>query len=218
MGIYEKLSAIQQELKAPKGQFNSFGKYKYRSCEDILEAVKPIYGKYKTALVLLDDIKEVSGRFYVMAQAQLHDCESDGAVTATAYAREPVEKKGMDDSQITGTASSYARKYALNGLFCIDDTKDADTDEYQKQQEGKTAKSEPAKAAIPPKQKPGYKLPPQGDATVICDRCGGQVMDYFDGRATIKAARLAARAKQLYGYALCEKCVAAAKEANDGAG
>jgi hypothetical protein len=218
MGIYEKLSAIQQELKAPKGQFNSFGKYKYRSCEDILEAVKPIYGKYKTALVLLDDIKEVSGRFYVMAQAQLHDCESDGAVTATAYAREPVEKKGMDDSQITGTASSYARKYALNGLFCIDDTKDADTDEYQKQQEGKTAKSEPAKAAIPPKQKPGYKLPPQGDATVICDRCGGQVMDYFDGRATIKAARLAARAKQLYGYALCEKCVAAAKDANDGAG
>ena len=218
MGIYEKLSAIQQELKAPKGQFNSFGKYKYRSCEDILEAVKPIYGKYKTALVLLDDIKEVSGRFYVMAQAQLHDCESDGAVTATAYAREPVEKKGMDDSQITGTASSYARKYALNGLFCIDDTKDADTDEYQKQQEGKTAKSEPAKAAIPPKQKPGYKLPPQGDATVICDRCGGQVMDYFDGKATVKAARLAARAKQLYGYALCEKCVAAAKEANDGAG
>ena len=218
MGIYEKLSAIQQELKAPKGQFNSFGKYKYRSCEDILEAVKPIYGKYKTALVLLDDIKEVSGRFYVMAQAQLHDCESDGAVTATAYAREPVEKKGMDDSQITGTASSYARKYALNGLFCIDDTKDADTDEYQKQQEGETAKSEPAKAAIPPKQKPGYKLPPRGDATVICDRCGGQVMDYFDGRATIKAARLAARAKQLYGYALCEKCVAAAKDANDGAG
>lgn len=218
MGIYEKLSAIQQELKAPKGQFNSFGKYKYRSCEDILEAVKPICGKYKTALVLLDDIKEVSGRFYVMAQAQLHDCESDGAVTATAYAREPVEKKGMDDSQITGTASSYARKYALNGLFCIDDTKDADTDEYREQRDGKTAKSEPTKAAIPPKQKPGYKLPPQGDATVICDRCGGQVMDYFDGRATIKAARLAARAKQLYGYALCEKCVAAAKEANDGAG
>ena len=218
MGIYEKLSAIQQELKAPKGQFNSFGKYKYRSCEDILEAVKPICGKYKTALVLLDDIKEVSGRFYVMAQEQLHDCESDGAVTATAYAREPVEKKGMDDSQITGTASSYARKYALNGLFCIDDTKDADTDEYREQRDGKTAKSEPTKAAIPPKQKPGYKLPPQGDATVICDRCGGQVMDYFDGRATIKAARLAARAKQLYGYALCEKCVAAAKEANDGAG
>lgn len=218
MGIYEKLSAIQQELKAPKGQFNSFGKYKYRSCEDILEAVKPICGKYKTALVLLDDIKEVSGRFYVMAQAQLHDCESDGAVTATAYAREPVEKKSMDDSQITGTASSYARKYALNGLFCIDDTKDADTDEYREQREGKPSKSEHAKAAIPPKQKPGYKLPTQGDATVICDRCGGQVMDYFDGRATIKAARLAARAKQLYGYALCEKCVAAAKEANDGAG
>lgn len=212
MGIYEKLSAIQQELKAPKGQYNSFGKYKYRSCEDILEAVKPICAKHKTALVLLDDIKEVSGRFYVMAQAQLHDCESDGAVTASAFAREPVEKKGMDDSQITGTASSYARKYALNGLFCIDDTKDADTDEYRNQREHK-----PETPAVPAKQKPGYRLPAQGDATVICERCGGQVMDYFDGKATVKAARLAARAKQLYGYELCEKCVAEAKEANDGA-
>lgn len=133
-GIYEKLAAIQQELKAPKGQYNSFGKYKYRSCEDILEAVKPICAKHKTALVLLDDIREVSGRFYVVAQAQLHDCESDNAVTSTAFAREPDEKKGMDDSQITGTASSYARKYALNGLFCIDDTKDADTDEYKQQE------------------------------------------------------------------------------------
>lgn len=215
MGIYEKLSAIQQELKAPKGQYNSFGKYKYRSCEDILEAVKPICTKHKTALILLDDIREVSGRFYVMAQAQLHDCESDGAVTASAFAREPVEKKGMDDSQITGTASSYARKYALNGLFCIDDTKDADTDEYREQNKGKESK--PTKAAIPDK-KPGYRLPPQGDATVICERCGGQVMDYFNGKATVKAARLAARAKQLYGYSLCEKCVAEAKEANDGAG
>ena len=219
MSIYEKLSAIQQELKAPKGQFNSYGGYKYRSCEDILEAVKPICAKHKTALVLLDDIKAVNERFYVMAQAQLHDCESDGAVTATAYAREPGEKKGMDSSQITGTASSYARKYALNGLFCIDDTKDADTEEYKTQALHKDYADthKPAKAAIPDK-KPGYRLPPQGDATVVCDRCGGQVMDYFDGRTTVKAARLAARARQLYGYALCEKCVAAANEANDGAG
>lgn len=167
MGIYEKLSAIQQELKAPKGQYNSFGKYKYRSCEDILEAVKPICAKHKTALVLLDDIKEVSGRFYVMAQAQLHDCESDGAVTASAFAREPGDKKGMDDSQVTGTASSYARKYALNGLFCIDDTKDADTDEARRQEEAekeKACQDEPQTPAIP-----------QEASHIMCQRCGRDI-------------------------------------------
>lgn len=135
--IYAKLAAIQQELKAPKGQYNSFGKYKYRSCEDILEAVKPICGKNKTTLILTDAVREVSGRFYVVATATLADQESNGTVEVDAYAREPEEKKGMDDSQVTGTASSYARKYALNGLFCIDDTKDADTDEYTKQTEKK---------------------------------------------------------------------------------
>lgn len=135
--IYAKLAAIQQELKAPKGQYNSFGKYKYRSCEDILEAVKPICGKNKTSLMLTDEVQEISGRFYVVAAAILADQESDGVVRVRAFAREPEDKKGMDDSQVTGTASSYARKYALNGLFCIDDTKDADTDEYAKQTERK---------------------------------------------------------------------------------
>lgn len=140
MNIYEKLLNIQNELKAPKGQYNSFGKYKYRSCEDILEAVKPLCVKYKATLILSDTIRCIGDRYYIEAKARLIDAEQgiekeDTAVSNTALARESLEKKGMDDSQITGTASSYARKYALNGLFNIDDTKDADTDEYKIQQE-----------------------------------------------------------------------------------
>jgi len=120
------LQKIQAELKAPKGQTNSFGKYKYRSCEDIVEAVKPVLAKYDYALLLGDDVVEVGGRVYVKATASIIESEKV-LYYATAYAREPENKKGMDESQITGAASSYARKYALNGLFAIDDTKDADT-------------------------------------------------------------------------------------------
>lgn len=127
----KELLQIQSELKAPKGQYNSFGKYKYRSCEDILEAVKPLCVKYGVILTLSDEIVQVGERYYIKATANLSK-EGCSDVSVTAYAREALEKKGMDDSQITGTASSYARKYALNGLFCIDDTKDADTDEYVK--------------------------------------------------------------------------------------
>lgn len=134
MNIYEKLMKVQQELKAPKGQYNSFGKYKYRSCEDILEAVKPLLEKNKLTLTLTDTIVPASEtRFYVKATAKVIDIESGETIENTAFAREEAEKKGMDGSQITGTASSYARKYALNGLFLIDDTKDADTDEYVEQ-------------------------------------------------------------------------------------
>lgn len=134
MNIYEKLMKVQQELKAPKGQYNSFGKYKYRSCEDILEAVKPLLVKNKLTLTLTDTIVPASEtRFYVKATAKVIDIESGETIDNTAFAREETEKKGMDGSQITGTASSYARKYALNGLFLIDDTKDADTDEYHEQ-------------------------------------------------------------------------------------
>lgn len=133
MSIYEKLLNIQTELKAPKGQYNSFGKYKYRSCEDILEAVKPICAKNKATLVLSDTLEYIGDRYYIKSQAKLIDVENGTEVNNTAYAREEENKKGMDGSQITGTASSYARKYALNGLFNIDDTKDADTDEYANQ-------------------------------------------------------------------------------------
>lgn len=130
--IQEKLLKIQMELKAPKGQYNSFGKYKYRSCEDILEAVKPVLNKNGCTLHISDDVVNVGDKNYIKATATLIDIESGDTLTNTAFARESTEKKGMDDSQITGTASSYARKYCLNGLFLIDDTKDADTDEYHK--------------------------------------------------------------------------------------
>lgn len=143
MSVYEKLSKVQSELKAPKGQYNSFGKYKYRSCEDILEAVKPLNAKHGVVLTVGDEVVEISNRFYVKATATLVDIESGEKVTNTALAREDDAKKGMDGSQITGTASSYARKCCLNGLYCIDDTKDADTDEYRAQQEHKPQESKP---------------------------------------------------------------------------
>lgn len=127
MSVYKKLLDVQSELKAPKGQENKFGGYRYRSCEDILEAVKPLLKKSGLALTVGDEIVTVSDRVYVKATATVVDIEDDGKVSNTAFAREQDSRKGMDDSQITGSASSYARKYALNGLFCIDDTKDADT-------------------------------------------------------------------------------------------
>lgn len=127
MKLLEKLLAIQIELKAPKNQYNSFGKYKYRNCEDILEAVKPLCLKNKAVLTISDEIKNENGRFYVKAIATLHDTESDETILVSAFAREVENKTGMDGSQVTGASSSYARKYALNGLFAIDDTKDSDT-------------------------------------------------------------------------------------------
>ena len=126
MSIIETLSAIQSELKAHKGQFNAFGKYKYRNCEDILEALKPLLAKHKAVVLLRDSIEMVGDRIYVKAIATI--ATKDDETSVSAYARESENKKGMDDSQITGTASSYARKYALNGLFAIDDTKDSDSE------------------------------------------------------------------------------------------
>ena len=116
---------IQHRLKAPKGQYNSFGKYNYRSCEDILEGVKPLLKEHNLALLIDDEIVQIGERYYVKATAKITDGRE--AISATAYAREQVTKKGMDESQITGATSSYARKYALNGLLAIDDAKDADT-------------------------------------------------------------------------------------------
>ena len=127
MTIYEKLLEIQHELKAPKSQYNSFGKYNYRSAEDILEAVKPLCYNNKVVLTLSDDIVLVNERYYVKACAVLTDAEKpESTILVSAYAREEEKKTGMDSSQVTGAASSYARKYALNGLFDIDDTKDSD--------------------------------------------------------------------------------------------
>lgn len=135
ISIYSKLLSIQNELKAPKNQYNKFGKYNYRSCEDILEAIKPLCLKYG-AVVLIDDyVAQVGERFYVKAKASLIDIDTQEEVYACAYARESENKKGMDSAQVTGATSSYARKYALNGLFCIDDTKDVDTQEYQEKKQ-----------------------------------------------------------------------------------
>ena len=131
--LLTKLSAIQHELKAPKGQYNSFGGYYYRSCEDILEAAKPILSKQGCTMYISDEMVCIGDRNYIKATVTLTEIETGDSVSNTAYAREEIQKKGMDGSQLTGTASSYARKYALNGLFLIDDTKDSDTNEIHTQ-------------------------------------------------------------------------------------
>lgn len=190
LNIYGKLAAIQRELKAPKGQYNSFAKYNYRSCEDILEAVKPLCIKNNATLILNDTVREISGRFYVVATATLADQESDGVVEVDAYAREPQDKKGMDDSQITGMASSYARKYALNGLFCIDDTKDADTDEVKRQE-----------------QKPVKK------GAVICESCGMPIKSVTRQGIRYSPDDISDRAMYRYGKRLCWDCIKAAHAA-----
>lgn len=128
---YEKLNLIQNELKVPKNQYNSFGKYKFRNCEDILEALKPLCEKYKVVVNLSDDIILVGDRVYIKSIAKLINCDTEKVIESSiGIAKEAHQKKGFDDSQLTGAASTYARKYALNGLFAIDDNKDADTDNY----------------------------------------------------------------------------------------
>lgn len=188
--VYGKLMMIQKELKAPKGQYNSFAKYNYRSCEDILEAVKPLCIKNNTTLLLNDAVQEVSGRFYVVATATLIDTESGDSVSANAYAREPQDKKGMDDSQITGMASSYARKYALNGLFCIDDTKDADTDEVKRQDQNPVKKGE-----------------------VICESCGIPIKGVTCQGIRYSPDDIADKSIDRYGKRLCWGCMKAANAA-----
>ena len=150
MNIYEKLLKAQVELKAPKGQYNSFGKYKYRSCEDILEALKPVLDKFKLTLFIKDDVIEVNGRNYVKATIILVNIEkSDEIIETSALAREEETKKGMDGSQITGASSSYARKYALNGMFMIDDTKDSDsTNTHGKEEKTEAERKKEAIEAI----------------------------------------------------------------------
>lgn len=200
--IYGKLMMIQQELKAPKGQYNSFAKYNYRSCEDILEAVKPLCIKNNATLLLNDAVQEVSGRFYVVATATLVDTESGDSASVTAYAREPQDKKGMDDSQITGMASSYARKYALNGLFCIDDTKDADTDEAKRQEDApkNREKKQESKAETP----------------VLCECCGLPIKPVKCGDRVYPTNEIVENAVKKYGKRLCWGCMRA--ENNHAAG
>ena len=170
----DKLSAVQMELKAPKGQYNSFGKYSYRSCEDILEAVKPLLSKNGLTLLLTDEPVAVGSRVYIKATARLMG--DNDAIEVTAYAREPEDKKGMDTSQVTGTASSYARKYALNGLFLIDDTKDADTDEYKKQTSKDALTCPKCGKVIKDYKKSDGTITP---AKVVFDSCGGMCLSCY---------------------------------------
>lgn len=147
--LQQKLIEIQAELKAPKSQFNKFGGYNYRNCEDILEAVKPLCAKHEIVPLLSDEIVMIGDRFYIKATAKVTDGKDE--IATTAFARESKDKKGMDESQITGSASSYARKYALNGLFCIDDTKDADfmdNSQSNKQQQPKPQQQSPKEAHV----------------------------------------------------------------------
>lgn len=151
-----RLLAVQTALKAPKNQYNSFGKYKYRNCEDILEAVKPLLKKHDLILRVSDSVKLIGERYYIEAHAAIYDARSDSrdfvVLECAGFARESDDKKGMDASQVTGAASSYARKYALNGLFLIDDTKDADSDESTAKAQAKTPAKTQASA-------------PKGDST-----------------------------------------------------
>lgn len=204
MKIHEKLMKIQSDLKAPKNQYNSFGKYNYRSCEDILEGVKPLLQRENCSLTISDRIEAIGTRFYIVATATLFDAETGETISNTSYAREPDEKKGMDVSQVTGTASSYARKYALNGLFCIDDTKDADTDEYKNQQNNSKQKtnknqSEPVQNQNQSEPTPKY----------ICTVCGNEVKGLKKQDGTTMSAETA--------YEKCgNKCLKCYQQANSG--
>lgn len=193
--IYEALAAVQAALKAPKGQTNTFGGYKYRSCEDILEAVKPILKENGLAMQLFDEPVMVGDWHYIKATALVTDFTGQ-QVSCSAYAREPEQKTKMDAAQVTGTSSSYARKYALNGLFCIDDTKDPDTDEYQRQNSDaprRTAAKQPPKKSAPP--------PPP-----VCACCGKPVEAVeYKGR-TVTPAETAASTQKKFGRVLCWTC------------
>lgn len=145
--IFAALMAVQAELKAPKGQHNSFGKYDYRSAEDIIEAVKPLLKENGLFLNMSDEVVLVGDRYYIKATVKVVDVITGESVQTSALAREAAQKKGMDESQVTGTASSYARKYALNGLFAIDDNRDADTDEYAAQTRQNAAGARPSRNA-----------------------------------------------------------------------
>lgn len=176
--VHQKLAAIQAALKAPKSQFNKFGGYKYRKAEDILEAVKPLLKQYGCTLTCTDELQLIGDRYYIKATATITNSEDGMSVSTTAYAREEEEKKGMDGSQVTGASSSYARKYALNGLLCIDDTADSDTTN-QGTAEGAEA---PAEAAKPTRTKKTPAAPEKKQGApkkkLITDKNIKQVVDW----------------------------------------
>lgn len=206
MSIYDKLSSIQEELNVPKGQYNEYGGFNYRSCEDILTAVKPLCRKYKTTLILTDELMNIGARYYVKATAKLIDLEVElnsgfAYIAVSAFAREEEGKKGMDGSQVTGASSSYARKYALNGLFNIDDVKDSDfTNTAQK--EPQRTQTAPQRTQTAPQAKPSTapkarQTAPtsEPDPDLICDSCGAKITE------KVKAFSI-----RKYGIPLCMDC------------
>jgi hypothetical protein len=154
MNVYEKLSIVQSKLKVSKDNFNSFGNYKYRSCEDILEGAKPLLKEVSAIVTLTDTVELIGDRFYIKATATFIDTEKGETVSVNAFAREDVTKKGMDLAQVTGSVSSYARKYALNGLFCIDDTKDSDATNKHGGEDTDNTHSDDIGGYTPPKAPP----------------------------------------------------------------
>lgn len=202
MKLFEKIARVQQSLRAPKDLRNDFGKYNYRSCESILEAVKPLLSSNNLALFLGDEIKEVSGRFYVEATATVVDTEDGEKYSVKAFAREEESKKGMDGSQVTGASSSYARKYALNGLFAIDDNKDSDATNV--------GDGEPKKAT--PKVSPTEKyLKKEGDVTyAVCDNCGNYIYDWKRKNGEVMPVKdFVTNSINEFGKCLCRDCIKA---------
>lgn len=157
MTIYEKLFYVQQNLKAPKNQYNQFGDYHYRSCEDIQEALKPLMAQVKALLLVNDDIEQIGDRYYVKSTVVFQDTESNTGISNTAFAREIDSRPKMDAAQITGSCSSYARKYALNGLFCIDDAKDPDSMKNDQQDNKGSTRQQPGQKGNRGKHAPGSR-------------------------------------------------------------
>lgn len=210
MNILEILNNIQSELNAPKSLHNKFGGYDYRSCETILAAVKPLLQKYKAVLTLSDEVVQIYDRYYVKATATIacvKDREGLDLFSVCAYAREADDKKGMDASKVTGAASSYARKYALNGLLAIDDTKDADTDEQRKEAAGR-ATAQAAKDAA--KAEP---VPAPAPVVAKCADCGKDI----EGRGKYTPEAIAKKTHKTYGRMLCWECAEKANEARKAA-
>lgn len=198
-----KLMKIQTELKAPKSQYNSFAKYNYRSCEDITEAVKPFLKSVGVALTLDDTIVEIGGRIYVQAVARLRDVDTGESIFTTAFAREEESKKGYDSAQLTGATSSYARKYALSGLFALDDTKDSDfTNTFEKE-------DKPKKSSAPKVQVGSGEEAPQ-PLTYQCADCGKPFAPFTNAKTgTVYSAEQVwqmARERNTDGIARCKDC------------
>ncbi len=216
MNITEKLLQIQQNLNAPKDQFNSFGKYSYRSAESILQAVKPLLEDNKVCLTLSDTVCEIGGRVYVKSTATLKDTETNEDIFVDAYAREEENKKGMDASQVTGASSSYARKYALNGLFAIDDNKDSDATNTGDAQKPPKFERKPQDVKVPfqntnVQQSEGKQPKEAPDGYFYCENCGNVITEFASKGKKISQREFAANTLNRYGKQLCKECATKAK-------